>query len=201
VQDAFLVGPAPADHRHAIPIRFLYATPLRRAEVTHLGDALRVRWAAGAACAVRIASNVEGDVTLPDFGQRLRGDWPDKVRAEAELQEDGRLPLPAPMAGRDRFGGFSALPKTEATGSQSSPLRSMATATSAAGRRRASGTPFGFPLYLTALQARARLVAARRAQASCGPDAATRSAHPSYQFRMCAGTSRTCRARPWSSRR
>ncbi len=50
------------------------------------------------------------------FGQYRHGDWPGKVHDEAELAADAQAPLPAPMAGRDRFGGWAEGPRHEATG-------------------------------------------------------------------------------------
>jgi len=49
---------------------FILATSLRAASVTHLGDAIRLRWQAGSRCAVRVTPNAEGDVQFPGHGHR-----------------------------------------------------------------------------------------------------------------------------------
>jgi hypothetical protein len=52
------------------------------------------------------------------FGHRLKGDWPGKVKAEADLKADAQAPLPIPLDkdGRDRWGGWLNGPKFQATG-------------------------------------------------------------------------------------
>lgn len=202
----------------AIEIRFLYAIPLRGVEVAHLGQSIRFRWAAGAACAVKLTPNAEGDIELADgrhramilrlrhdgvaplalkarcrgagwlaghtelwsehavppgesdlnldtrefrvcqdhgavsfiqlewtglnageltllslalaeqnageffaprvdrYGQRVKGDWPGKVRSEAEFHADAAQPPPPALPGRDRFGGLAEGPRFKATG-------------------------------------------------------------------------------------
>ena len=77
--------------------RFLYAVPLRGAEVTHRRDALHFRWEADTACAVRITPNAEGDVALPGPRHRalhlrldLAGD--SAITLRTRLRGDGWLP-------------------------------------------------------------------------------------------------------------
>jgi len=201
-----------------IPIRYLYAIPLRGVAIRHLGDAIEMRWEAGTDCVVRLTPNAEGDIALPGrrhaglmlslelradgdvslrtrlrgngwlpshtelwedhpvrpgrqvvridmsefqlcqssgsagylqlewrdeadgqmlldalsveehdgasffaarvdrFGQRLSGNWVGKVQDEAQLKADAAAPLPEPLPGRDRFGGWAEGPRHEATG-------------------------------------------------------------------------------------
>lgn len=50
------------------------------------------------------------------FGQRIHGDWPNKIADEAELREAAAAPPPDPMAGRDALGAWADGPTFEATG-------------------------------------------------------------------------------------
>jgi len=202
-----------------LPLKFLYAIPLRGVTITHLEEVIRVDYAAGVPCELLLRPNLEGDLSLPiertaaiDFqfdhqgtaplairirvrgagwldshtefyrqvrvpetavttvrfetgefricqnepladhlrldweaaapgtlilreitsyeqscheyfaprvdryGQRLAGDWPGKVHSDDELRADAALPLPAPMGGRDAYGGWMGGPRLTATG-------------------------------------------------------------------------------------
>lgn len=50
------------------------------------------------------------------YGQRINGDWPNKIRSDDQLRAAADEPLPEPIAGRDTLGGWSEGPTFEATG-------------------------------------------------------------------------------------
>ncbi len=53
------------------------------------------------------------------FGQRLNGDWQDKVQSESDLEADAQAPLPKALdaGNRDQWGGWTDGPSFEAKGS------------------------------------------------------------------------------------